>query len=491
MTAVRLLIACLVLGACRTATPDLAHIYAAAAKVHDQRRNPVIVIPGILGSKLVDSESGRTVWGAFEGSYANPGRAADARLIALPMRPVTRLSELRDDVVPAGALDRVRVRILGLPVFLSAYFHILAALGVGGFRDQLLGESGAIDYGPDHFTCFQFDYDWRRDLAENAARLDAFIRRKQLYVAEELAKRYGVQDAEVRFDVVAHSMGGLLTRYYLRYGAADLPPDGSLPELTWAGAERIERAILVAPPNAGSVQALLDLVRGVDYGLFLPEYPPALLGTMPSIYQLLPRSRHGAVVMADGRPVEDLFSPALWESMDWGLADPRQAAVLERLLPDTPDPAERRRIALEHQRKCLQRARRVAAALDVPARPPPTLELFLFCGDAVPTPRVVSVSPDGRLALLEKAPGDGTVLRSSALMDERPRDGWTPKLISPVHWKQAFFLFTNHIGLTRDAAFTDNVLFLLLEDPREDPSGQEKISGRPAHQGIARVAFLP
>jgi len=226
---------------------------------------------------------------------------------------------------------------------------------------------------------------------------------------------------------------------------------------------------------------LLDLVRGVDYGLFLPEYPPALLGTMPAIYQLLPRSRHGLVVKADGEPIGDLFSPALWESMGWGLANPGQAAVLAQLLPETPDPKQRRRIALEHQRKCLERARQVTAALDVPARTPPTLDMFLFCGDAVPTPRVVSVSQDGGLAIIEKAPGDGTVLRSSALMDERPGAGWTPKLVSPIDWKQAYFLFTNHIGLTRDAAFTDNVLYLLLEEPRRGPSGSEKISDPPVH----------
>jgi hypothetical protein len=28
------------------------------------------------------------------------------------------------------------------------------------------------------------------------------------------------------------------------------------------------------------------------------------------------------------------------------------------------------------------------------------------------------------------------------------------------------FLFTDHLGLTRDPAFADNVLYLLLEDPR-------------------------
>ena len=36
------------------------------------------------------------------------------------------------------------------------------------------------------------------------------------------------------------------------------------PRVTWAGAESVARAVLVGPPNAGSVDALVDLVRGYD-----------------------------------------------------------------------------------------------------------------------------------------------------------------------------------------------------------------------------------
>ena len=35
--------------------------------------------------------------------------------------------------------------------------------------------------------------------------------------------------------VVAHSMGGLISRYYLRYGDSDLPESGPVPEPTWKG----------------------------------------------------------------------------------------------------------------------------------------------------------------------------------------------------------------------------------------------------------------
>lgn len=66
------------------------------------------------------------------------------------------LSELRDNVVPTQVLDRIRVRFLGLPVQLRAYFQMIEVLGAGGYRDQSLGLSGAVDWGNEHYTCFQF-----------------------------------------------------------------------------------------------------------------------------------------------------------------------------------------------------------------------------------------------------------------------------------------------------------------------------------------------
>ena len=69
----------------------------------------------------------------------------------------------------------------------------------------------------------------------------------------------------------------------------------------------------------------------------------------------------------------------------------------------------------------------------------------------------------GKLEVIERAPGDGSVLRSSALMDERVAGDWTATLVTPIDWTYVTFLFTDHLGLTKDPAFTDNVLFLLLE----------------------------
>lgn len=455
---------CLAGCASKPSHPDLGELYTKAATAGEEQRNPVIVIPGILGSRLVEKETGRVVWGAFAGDYANPNNPEDARLIAHPMKLGSPLYALQDDVVPDGALDRVKVNVLVLPVELSAYAEILEALGVGGYRDKTLGEAGAVVYNKEHYTCFQFDYDWRRDIVENARRFDQFVERTAAYIR-------GVRGSNqpIRFDVVAHSMGGMLARYYLRYGSSDLPADGSVPRPTWRGAARLENVILVGTPNGGSVEAIRNLVEGVSIGPFLPTYEPALLGTMPAIYQLLPRPRHGAVVdAATGEPIEDnLYDVETWRRRGWGLADPVQDGVLRTLLPDETDPDERRRIALDHLDKCLRRARQVHAALDLPIQPPDGVRLKLIAGDAKPTAAVLAVDPaTGRLSTLRHAPGDGTVTRASALLDERVGGTWTPRLQTPIGWDGVFFLFTDHLGLTRDPAFTDNVLFVLLEEPR-------------------------
>jgi hypothetical protein len=465
-------LALLCLGACaqRPRTPDLALTYNRAAGHHGPERNPVIAIPGILGTKLVARDSLRVVWGAFDRGSADPSRPEDARLIALPIGAGQPLDGLRDEVEPAGVLDRVRVSVLGVPVDILAYAQILATLGAGGYRDESLGLGGAVDYGSDHFTCFQFGYDWRRDNVESARALARFVKEKHAYVRAEYRKRFGVDRPDLKFDIAAHSMGGLVVRYFLMYGDQDLPADGSLPELTWEGARYLQRVILIGTPNAGAAQALLDLVNGRDIGPTLPYYWPALMGTFPSTYQLLPRSRHRPAVWDRdaNRPVTDLLDPGLWERMGWGLAAPDQASRLAALEP-TADPAERRAAALDLQRRALERARRFQAALDRPVAVPPGVELFLVAGDGQPTPSVVSVdSATGAVSVFGRADGDGTVTRASALMDERQGADWQPYVRSPIPFRHVMFLPAEHLGITQDATFRDNVLYWLLEEPRPE-----------------------
>ncbi len=450
----------------------LGAIYDEAAQAPDFTRNPIIVIPGILGSRLVDDESGELVWGKFDKVRFFRRTTADVSAIALPMREGVPLDQLRDSIRSDGTLAYLEVDVAGIPLEIQAYDDILNSLGVGGYRDPQHPRGTQVDYGDDHFTCFQFDYDWRRSVAENAARLDVFIADRREYIRHEYHQRYGIANADVKFDIVAHSMGGLVARYYLRYGSRPLPSDGSPPPLDWAGARNLGRVVLVGTPNAGSALTVHDLVRGHRLAPGLPTYPAAVLGTMPAIYELLPRPRHGAVVAASaGERQLDIYDPALWRDMKWGLADPDEDKVLQQLLPGVTDRESRLRIALDHQRKSLFKARQLHQALDIPASPPPHVTLHLFAGDAIETPAVESVDlQTGEVKTTRSDPGDDTTTRASAVMDERTDRSRGSRLVSPIHWTSTMFLHTSHRGLTNDPIFTDNVLSLLLESPQPLPS---------------------
>ena len=439
----------------------LSSLYQDLAQVDSPERKPVIVIPGILGSKLRDSRTGESVWGGFESRSEK--RASGG--IALPIDPSLPLSALRDSLVPDGVLESLRVSVApGLRVEGTAYRAILKALGPGGYRDQDLGEAGAIDYGADHFTCFQFSYDWRRSCAENAALLHEFVLQKKALVERENQKRFG-RSGEVRFDLVAHSMGSLIAHYYLRYGNQSLErPSG--PALNWKGADLVDNAILVAPPNAGSIQSLLYLLQGFRVAPATPFFSPAVIGTMPGVYELIPRQRH-RVLWTDGdaaKTPQDPLELALWDYWDWGLLDESADGVLQTLLPQLDSAEARQAAARDHLRKCLENARRFQESIDRPSRPPAHLRLILFAGDDRPTHAGAAITGHS-LRVDEMVPGDGVVPRYSALLDEgfafRPAAN---RLQSPVGWTAVHFLQNEHIALTEDFAFTDTLLFLLLQD---------------------------
>jgi len=451
--------------------PELKNIYKDAALQSDLHRNPVIVIPGILGSKLYDKEADQEIWGVFNSQFTGPDSPETARQVALPMSLGKSLPELKDQVISNGALDRLKLQLLGLAVEPKAYAQILATLGAGGYRDEGLSEAGAIDYGNDHFTCFQFHYDWRRSSAENAGLLDVFIKKKKTFIREQFKKRYGVDKKDIKFDIVAHSMGGLVARYYLRYGNQPLPSQGKLPHLNWSGARNVDNCILIGTPNNGSVIAFHDLIDGKDFApkwlkyvpyTSIPSYSQSILGTYPSIYELLPRPRHNTVVSQSGKAM-NIYDPTHWKKYNWGLMNPKDQEKLSWLLPGQ-SVSERQQTAYDHLTKCLKSAEQFHKALDKKSRKPEGLSMTLIVGDAIHTKESVTIDPsDGSYTLGRYGAGDGTVLRSSVLADQRAGSEYRPKLDSPISPDQVLFLPEDHIHLTSDTTFADNLLHTLLE----------------------------
>lgn len=439
-------------------------LYEPVAQEQAPDRNPVILIPGILGSKLQDLDSKATVWGAFSPGAIIPNKPGSKRLIGLPLAFGKSLPEIKDSVVPSGALDKFRITLLpGITISPAAYARILKVLGAGGYADDTFGQAGSIDYGHDHYTCFQFSYDWRRSSADNAAELDKFIRAKREHVIAQRKKRFPNRKFKpVKFDIVAHSMGGLLTRYYLRYGAQKLPAKGT-PTLNWAGAKYVEKVAIVSTPHYGSPLAITNLTNGLKPTPFVPRYDPVLLGTMPSGYELLPRQRHGLLLDPVTNAKLDPLDPALWIKNEWGMANPKYAKTLTELLPHIPSAEERKKIAREHLVKSLHNARQFHRALDrKPTNVPAHLKMVTWVGDIGDTPLVLNAErrkPTWRL----EGHGDHTVPRFSAVADDRGPLPNTGIYKSSIPWQDINYLSRDHLGITKDANFADNLLAFLLE----------------------------
>lgn len=468
----------LVLSGCgvQQRIPDLRALYADAAEIQGPERLPMIGLPGTLGSRLVDIETGTEIWGGRDGLSVDPADPVQFRLLALPVGDGTQPNRtLRDTLRPDGVLARAYPAVFGVPVEVEVYGALLETVRLGGWiphEDPLVvaapNQTVAPPIPPAEANAFPFAYDWRRDLVTLVADLDRHVRTRTEQVALRSARVWN-HEGPVRFNLLAHSMGALIARYYLMYGTQDLPEDGSLPELTWEGARHFRNVVLVAPPNAGSITALENLVNGKSLGPLQPVYSAALIGTHFSAYALMPRNRHRRVRWADtGEPVADIYDPALWQRLGWGLASPEAAAELAIWMPDVPDPQERRRRALAFQAEALMRARQFHAALDRPVnRLPAGLNLYLVVGGSLPTPAAATVEPGtGALRIDSFEEGDGVVLRASSLLDERQGAPYRYGLETPLKWSSVLFLPEEHVELTQSAVFGDNLLFWLIEGQR-------------------------
>ena len=87
--------------------PDLGSIYSRTSQSDELQRNPIIVIPGILGSRLVDDTERRVVWGEFGGNGIDPSTPEGARLLALPIEDGQPLDELTDTNKVAGTTNKI------------------------------------------------------------------------------------------------------------------------------------------------------------------------------------------------------------------------------------------------------------------------------------------------------------------------------------------------------------------------------------------------
>ena len=446
--------------------PLFGKIAKESAAYEGPARNPVIFIHGFLGARLRDKETGDCVWGDFSGEQIMDGFTKKyIRQLACPMELGKPLEELSDNLEAVQLLRNMKVSIMTMDFRMVAYQSIINSLTKGGYIPECM----PLPKDKKFYSLFAFYYDWRDDITENSKRLHQFIMLRKKYLQKKYKKYYGLKNFDVQFDVVTHSMGGLLARYYLRYGEQKLQPEHTLmPTLDWRGSKNVDKVIIVGTPNAGYLDTCIEMTQGLQLDPRLPKYPPMLIGTWQSYYQMMPVLGMRAVILDHkaGKPEVDVFDPKVWIARGWGLANPKQDKVLKVLLPKVYTAGKRRAIALDHLRKCLRNAKKFTKAMSIHAKPPKDIMLILFAGDAVKTSRTATIDPKTKkLKIIEWAPGDGKVLSSSARFDQRAGRKWTPFPISPIKWHVVINVQGAHMGIMNSYSFLDNLSYYLLSFP--------------------------
>jgi Lecithin:cholesterol acyltransferase len=209
----------------------------------------VVLLPGITGSVL--KKNGKTVWGY---SASTIGRAlfslgGSMQIdLALPQDD-PNLDDLGDGIVADGLMSDL---------------HLLPGIWkIDGYSKIAEAVRSAFDVTEGR-NFFQFPYDWRRDNRVAARRLK---QNAQQWLSDWRASS---NNNTARLILLAHSMGGLVSRYFLECLEG------------W----KLTRALVTfGTPYRGSLNALDGLANGVRKG---PLDLSTLARQFTSMYQLLP-----------------------------------------------------------------------------------------------------------------------------------------------------------------------------------------------------------
>jgi pSer/pThr/pTyr-binding forkhead associated (FHA) protein len=194
---------------------------------------PVVFLPGIMGSELWTGNE--QIWPNLKTLFVNPDP------LALPeRRPLEPRRIVRQVVIVPNLLKNDRY------------------IRLGNYLEEGLGyERGK--------NLLEFAYDWRQDNRVSARHLAAAI--------DEWQRRSS--DAARPITIIAHSMGSLVSRYYVEH---------------LGGKEKVERMIFLGGPHHGAPKAISVLLFGpkkIPFGR-VGEKLRDVVRTFPSMYQLLP-----------------------------------------------------------------------------------------------------------------------------------------------------------------------------------------------------------
>lgn len=221
-------------------------------------QNPVIVVPGITATDLVDDYPLKAdeIWTmVFNKDYER-----------LALHP----DDLRYEAVEPA--------------------HIVAGQLFPIYNDLIRALRHELSQRADRPTpVFAFPYDWRMDLRDTAVKLGAFV--DEVIERTKLLRHYGTAN-RLKVDLVGHSMGGLVITEYLSQRGR-----GS----------RVGKVATIGTPFLGSIEAIVKITTGMSLitGPEPREREREAARLTPALYQLFP-SYAGATTDAAGNEVDIL-----------------------------------------------------------------------------------------------------------------------------------------------------------------------------------------
>ena len=236
----------------------------------------VVFIPGYYGTALLDKESGSLRHISFGTAlFGGPSLALNSKQLGL---------EDVAEVIPGGVLDKI-------------------ILPPGFFSINIYGD--ALDFLEEQFAdrVITYSYDWRESVVKGAQGLSRLITK---------LKKMGVS----KIALVAHSNGGLVASYYLRYGDQFLVNAKE----NWSGAQKIDALVLMAVPFGGTITSFYNMLHGVSFFMEKTPLNATAMASFPSAYELYPPRNFQSFVNVDGSVLGDSFyNTNHWKKREWGL----------------------------------------------------------------------------------------------------------------------------------------------------------------------------
>jgi hypothetical protein len=435
------------------------------------KRPPVILIPGTLGSKLYNRENGEIAWGSFAATISDLRDDLD-----LPIDGRT-LARNQDDLRPYRVLDYAEILMREGSGEVSFYADLIEFLSTTlGYRPAY-GER----FHPGH-DLFVFFYDWRRSNVEAAVQLQEFI--------ENI--RRDLREPDQKFTFLCVSNGGLIARYYMRYGGEDVvsgqSPDAPF-EPTWAGLRDCDNLVCLGTPHNGTIDALHLIHDGYSPNLLARRYPPETIFSFPAAFELLPDPGERVFVGEGGETLDvDLWDPRVWET--YGLSvfsessqDRLRASIINEIQPGESRDAQFETV-MQDRRDYLRLVLAHALRLRRSIEGPPGVPTHVILGVNTPTlERVGLVQDDEEWELIFRpqfstqrfdpmadamfGTGDGVVTRRSGLGLYLPESA--PELVKRgVEFRASLESWT-FTPFTHREMFADEMLRLTLAETLSRP----------------------